>query len=62
MRVSLEERLAAAVDARKLAELEKLKKEESARELLVEQETLMAKVVQEAKLLQQEAEENSRVL
>lgn len=61
MRVTLEARLAEAENARKAAEQEKLEKEESAHNLLAEQEALMEKLVQEAKFLQQEAEENSKL-
>lgn len=58
---TLEARLAAAEEVRKAAELEKLEKEESAKNALAEQEAIMKKVVQESKLLQQEAEENAKV-
>ncbi|KAH9729956.1 ELKS/Rab6-interacting/CAST family protein [Citrus sinensis] len=61
MRETLEARLAAAEDMRKEAEEEKFEKEESARASLAEQEVIMEKVVQESKLLQQQAEENSKV-
>lgn len=61
MRETLEERLDAATEARKVAEQDKLEKEESARTALAEQEAEMEKVVQESKVLQQEAEENSKV-
>lgn len=61
MRHTLEARVAAAEEVRKAAEQEKLEKEDSARNALAEQEAIMAKVVQESKLLQQEAEENSKV-
>nr|XP_048337248.1 paramyosin isoform X1 [Ziziphus jujuba var. spinosa] len=58
---TLEARLAAAEEVRKAAELEKLEKEESAKNALAEQEAIMKKVVQESKLLQQEAEENAKL-
>ncbi|RDX84016.1 hypothetical protein CR513_34994, partial [Mucuna pruriens] len=61
MRQNLEARLAAAEETRKAAEYEKLKKEESARKALVEQETLVENVVRESARLQQEAEENSKL-
>ncbi|GLT76670.1 hypothetical protein SLA2020_483170 [Shorea laevis] len=58
---TLEVRQAAAEWARKEAEQEKLEKEESARNALAEQEALMEMVVKESKILQQEAEENSKL-
>ena len=61
MRQTLEACLGAAEEVKRAAELEKLEKEESAREALAEQEAIMEKVVQEAKLLEREAEENSKV-
>ncbi|KAJ7972825.1 Ubiquitin system component Cue [Quillaja saponaria] len=61
MRHTLEARLAAAEELRKAAEQEKLEKEESARNALAEQETVMEKVVQESMRLKQEAEENSKL-
>lgn len=61
MRQGLESRLAAAEILRKVAELEKMEKEESAQKALLEQEAMMEKVAQESKRLQQEAEENSKV-
>lgn len=61
MRGSLEIRLAAALEMKKTAEQEKKEKEDSALKALAEQEANMEKVVQESKLLQQEAEENSKV-
>ena len=45
----------------KTAELEKLEKEEAAQNALVEQEIIMAKVVQESKILQKEAEVNAKL-
>ena len=61
MRQTLESRIAAAEKLRKAAELEKLEKEETARNALAEQEVIMDKVVQESKTLQKEAEENAKV-
>jgi pyruvate dehydrogenase complex dehydrogenase (E1) component len=61
MRQSLESRLAVAEMLRKSAELEKLEKERSAKTALLEQESMMEKVVQEARRLKQDAEENSKV-
>ncbi|XP_009347708.2 uncharacterized protein LOC103939346 [Pyrus x bretschneideri] len=61
MRETLEERLDAAAEARRLAEQDKLEKEECARKALAEQEAEMEKVVQESKILQQEADENSKL-
>ncbi|XP_050363769.1 uncharacterized protein LOC126782551 [Argentina anserina] len=61
MRETLEARLAGAAESRKMAENEKLEKEESARKALAEQEAIMEKVVEESKALQQAAEENSKL-
>lgn len=61
MRQTLEARQSAAQELMKAAEQEKLEKEESARNALAEQEAIMVKVVEESKILRQEAEENSRV-
>lgn len=61
MRQTLEERRAAAERLRKESENEKLEKEKFARSALTEQEAIMEKVVQESKILQQEAEENSKL-
>ncbi|TQD92814.1 hypothetical protein C1H46_021589 [Malus baccata] len=61
MRGTLEERLDAAAEARRLAEQDKLEKEECARKALAEQEAEMEKVVQESKILQQQADENSKL-
>lgn len=58
---TLQTRLAAAEEMKKAAEQEKLEKEGSARRALAEQEAIMEKVVQESKLLEKEAEENSKV-
>jgi hypothetical protein len=59
MRQIIEERLDAAEKERKAAEKEKMEKEESARMALAEQELIMEKVVEESKILKQEAEANS---
>ncbi|XP_022758187.1 golgin candidate 5-like isoform X2 [Durio zibethinus] len=61
MRQTLEARQAAAEELMKTAEREKLEKEESAGNALTEQEAIMVKVVQESKILWQEAEENSKL-
>ncbi|XP_031250589.1 uncharacterized protein LOC116108480, partial [Pistacia vera] len=61
MRETLEGRLAVAEEVRKAAEEEKLQKEESARSSLAEVEAIMEDVVQESKVLQQDAEENSKL-
>lgn len=57
----LEARLATAEELRKSAEQERIEKEESAGNALAEQEAIMEKVLQESKMLEQEAEENSKV-
>ncbi|KAH0898475.1 hypothetical protein HID58_048043 [Brassica napus] len=61
MRGVLEMRLAAALEIKNAAEQEKQEKEGYARKALAEQEAIMEKVVQESKLLQKEAEENSKL-
>ncbi|XP_010430491.1 PREDICTED: uncharacterized protein LOC104714727 isoform X2 [Camelina sativa] len=61
MRGELETRLATALEIKNAAEQEKQEKEGSARKAFAEQEAIMEKVVQESKLLQQEAEENSKL-
>ncbi|XP_074268962.1 uncharacterized protein LOC141592256 [Silene latifolia] len=61
MRKSLEERLAIAEEQRREAEKEMFDKQEIARGALAEQELIMEKVVQESKLLKQEAEENTKL-
>ncbi|XP_007050667.2 PREDICTED: golgin candidate 5 [Theobroma cacao] len=61
MRQTLEARQAAAEEVMKTAEQEKLEKEESALNALAEQEAFMVKVVEESKILRQEAEENSKL-
>lgn len=62
MRQTLEVRMAATEKEMKAAEQERLDKEEVARKALAEQETIMEKVVQEANILKQEAEENAKVI
>lgn len=61
MRPTLEQRLNAAEKEMKGAEQEKMEKETCARRALAEQKQLMDKLVQEAKILKQEAEENSKL-
>jgi hypothetical protein len=61
MSETLKVRLAAALEMKKAAEQEKKEKEDSALKALAEQEAIMEKVVQESKLLKQEAEENSKL-
>ncbi|KAL1216533.1 hypothetical protein V5N11_030174 [Cardamine amara subsp. amara] len=61
MRETLEIRLTAALEMKTTAELEKKEKEDSALKVLTELEFIMEKVVQESKLLEQEAEENSKL-
>ncbi|XP_071920678.1 uncharacterized protein [Coffea arabica] len=61
MRHSLEMRLAAAEKERKMAEEEKLVKEDIALKALKNQEAIMEKVVREANILKQEAEENAKL-
>ncbi|CAN8295802.1 unnamed protein product [Cochlearia groenlandica] len=61
MRETLEIRLAAALEMKWAADKEKKEKEDDALKALAEQEAIMEKVVQESKLLQQEADENSKL-
>ena len=61
MHHALEARLAAAAEEINAAEQVKFEKEVSARKALAEQEAIMEKVVQESKMLKQQAEENSKV-
>lgn len=61
MHQALQTRLAMAEELRKAAERERFEKEESAQNDLDAEEAIMEKVVQESKMLEQEAEENSRV-
>lgn len=62
MQQTLQERLAAAEAEKVAAEKEKLENEESARKALDEQVVIMDRVVQESKNLQEEAQENSKVI
>lgn len=62
VRQTLEGRLAVASEEIASAEKEKLEKEALACEALQEQEVLMNALVEESKKLQQEAEENTKVL
>lgn len=62
IRQSLEVRLTVAEEEIKAAEQERLEKEESARKSLAYEESVMERVVQESKILKQEAEENSKVV
>ncbi|XP_060181444.1 uncharacterized protein LOC132611048 [Lycium barbarum] len=61
MHQMLEVRMAAAEKEMKAAEQERLDKEEVARKTLTDQEIIMEKVVQEANVLKQEAEENAKL-
>lgn len=61
MRRNIEERLETVETERKVAEEEKMEKEASARNALAEQQLIMEKVVEESKILKQEAKENSKV-
>ncbi|XP_041022616.1 uncharacterized protein LOC121263657 isoform X1 [Juglans microcarpa x Juglans regia] len=61
MHLTLEARVATAEELRKAAEQERIEKEESAQNALAVQEAIMEKVVQESKMLEDEAEENSRL-
>ncbi|KAI3835746.1 hypothetical protein MKW92_033209 [Papaver armeniacum] len=61
MNRTLEARLVAAEEMRIAADKEKEERENSARDLLAEQELIMEKVVQESKKLQQQADENSKL-
>ncbi|KAI4340226.1 hypothetical protein MLD38_025085 [Melastoma candidum] len=61
MSKTMECRIAEANELRIAAEEEKQKKEAAARAALNEQETMMEKVVQESKILQEAAEENSKL-
>lgn len=62
MQQTLQERLAAAEAEKVAAEKEKLENEESARKALDEEVVIMDRVVQESKNLQEEAQENSKVI
>lgn len=59
---NLEDRLAAAEAEKVAAEKEKLERENSAQKALDEQALIIKKVAQESKKLQQEAEENAKVI
>lgn len=61
MRQTIEVRMAAAAKEMKAAEQERLDKEDVARKALADQEIIMEKVVQEANVLKQEAEENAKL-
>lgn len=61
MRQTLEVRMAAAAKEMKAAEQERVGKKEVARKALADQEIIMEKVVQEANVLKQEAEENAKL-
>lgn len=62
MRQTLELRLAVAENERKSAVQERLEKEKSSLKALADQEIIMEKVVQESNILNQEAEENAKVM
>lgn len=62
MRLSLEVRLEEAEREIKAADQERLDKEEYAHKSLAYENSIMEKVVQESKILEQEAEKNSEVL
>ncbi|KAL6564322.1 hypothetical protein OROMI_015772 [Orobanche minor] len=61
MHKTLELRLATVKNEIRSAEQEKLEKEMAARELLYDQEVIMEKVVQESKILKQQAEDNAKL-
>ncbi|KAI3449606.1 hypothetical protein Pfo_006271 [Paulownia fortunei] len=61
MRQTLEVQLAAAENEIKSADEEKLEKEKAARKSLADQELIMEKVVQESKILKQQAEDNAKL-
>ncbi|KAG7967460.1 hypothetical protein I3843_08G100100 [Carya illinoinensis] len=61
MHLTLEARVATAEELRKAAEQERIEKEESAQNALAIQEAIMQKVIQESKMLEDKAEENSRL-
>lgn len=58
---TLRMRLAAAENEINDAEQERIRKQVSAREAFAEQESLMERVVQDANILKQHAEENAKV-
>ncbi|XP_042053600.1 uncharacterized protein LOC121798590 [Salvia splendens] len=61
MQQTLEVRLTEAQNVIKSAELEKTEKENAAMRALTEQELIMEKVLQESKILNQQAEDNSKL-
>ncbi|XP_047962388.1 uncharacterized protein LOC125207191 [Salvia hispanica] len=61
MQQTLEVRLTEAQNVIKYAELEKTEKENAAMKALTEQELIMEKVLQESKILNQQAEDNSKL-
>lgn len=61
MRETLEVRLAEAQYVIRSAELEKIEKENAAMKALTELELIMEKVLEESKILNQQAEENAKV-
>lgn len=61
MQQTLEVRLTEAQNVIKSAEQEKTEKENAAMKALTEQELIMEKVLQESKILNQQAEDNSKV-
>ncbi|XP_042048533.1 uncharacterized protein LOC121794439 isoform X1 [Salvia splendens] len=61
MQQTLEVRLTEAQNVIKSAELEKTEKENAAMKALTEQELIMEKVLQESKILNQQAEDNSKL-
>ncbi|KAL9252365.1 hypothetical protein AKJ16_DCAP18399 [Drosera capensis] len=61
MQQALQERLNSVQEEVRAAEKKKLETEESARVLLAKEKEIMEKVVEESKILQQEAEENAKL-
>lgn len=61
MQENLETRIAAARKEREAAEEDKMRKEENARKVLSMEEALMAKVAQDSRELEQEAETNTKL-
>lgn len=61
MQTTLKSRMASLEATLNALEEEKLAKEKHARNALAEQEALMEKVLQESRMLQHEANENSKV-
>lgn len=62
MHETLKERLAAAENEINSAEQEKLEKEEASQKSHADLELVMEKIVQESKILKQQAEVNSKVV